>query len=70
MLFRSKKGKTQRVGGDVEGCLIDDRDGDGDVFSALPAGDNKGGAGGELVGDVGELEASWTAAVSSVSPKK
>jgi hypothetical protein len=34
------------------------------------AGDDEGGAGGELVRDVGELEASWTVAVSSISPKK
>ena len=34
------------------------------------ARDDEGGVGGELVGDVRELEASWTAAVSSVSPKK
>ena len=33
-------------------------------------GTTQRGAGGELVGDMGELEASWTAAVSSVSPKK
>ena len=30
--------------------------GDGDVFGALPAGDDEGGARGELVGDVGEID--------------
>ena len=29
--------------------------GDRDVFGALPVGDDEGGAGGELVGDVGEI---------------
>ena len=65
---KKKKEKTQRVRGDAEGYLIDD--GDGDVFGALLIGDDEGGAGGELVGDMGELEASWTATVSSISPKK
>ncbi len=30
--------------------------GDGDVFGALPARDDEGGARGELVGDVGEID--------------
>ncbi len=33
--------------------MIDDRD--RDVFCTFPAGDNEGGVGGELVGDVGEI---------------
>ena len=41
------------VGGDAEGWLTDDKD--RDIFGALPAGDDEGGAGGKLVGDVGEI---------------
>ena len=33
--------------------MIDDRD--RDVFCTLPTGDDEGGVGGELVGDVGEI---------------
>ena len=30
--------------------------GDGDVFNALLVGDDEGGARGELIGDVGEID--------------